>query len=168
MTGRRKSEICGLTWRDIDLEGRRVWFTVKGGQRQHTPLSGALVALVTALPRSNVIRERPYVFTTLHEDGERYRINATGGYTWKAWREAVEAAEIEDFRFHDLRHTFASRMLRQTGNLKLVSRLLGHSDVQITARYAHVLDDDLSVAMEAFSSASPETISRTIAKTPRK
>jgi len=62
----------------------------------------------------------------------------------------VIEAEIEDFRFHDLRHTFATRMLRQTKNLKLVSKLLGHTSVETTTRYAHVMDGDLAEAMDSY------------------
>jgi integrase len=70
------------------------------------------------------------------------------------WADAVKRAKIPDFRFHDLRHTFATRLLRQTGNLKLVSRLLGHTTIDTTARYAHVLDEDLEQALERFSPLS--------------
>ena len=66
-------------------------------------------------------------------------------------RKALADAGIPDFRFHDLRHTFATRLLRKTGNLKLVSRLLGHTTVETTTRYAHVLDGDLQSAMDDFS-----------------
>lgn len=156
MTGKRKSEICNLKWSDINHETQRIHFRVKFGKVHRFPMSAEIRALLSSQPKSNVMRERMFVFTYLGVDGERYSINPTGGHIWKLWREALAGAEIYDFRFHDLRHTFATRMLRQTGNLKLVSRLLGHSDVQTTARYAHVLDDDMSEAMEAFSSLNPE------------
>lgn len=65
------------------------------------------------------------------------------------WRKALEDAGIEDYRFHDNRHTAATRNLRSSGNLKGVSKLLGHSNVQTTARYAHALEE----AMRAVSIA---------------
>uniref|UniRef100_UPI0037511B05 tyrosine-type recombinase/integrase n=1 Tax=Cypionkella sp. TaxID=2811411 RepID=UPI0037511B05 len=67
---------------------------------------------------------------------------------------AMTEAGIEDFRFHDLRHTFASRLLRLTGNLKLVSRLLGHTQIETTMRYAHVLDEDLRTGLEGYAVTS--------------
>ena len=67
---------------------------------------------------------------------------------------ALTAAEIRDFRFHDLRHTFATRLLRQTGNLKLVSRLLGHTQIETTMRYAHVIDADLRAALDGYAVTS--------------
>ncbi|TNJ41558.1 tyrosine-type recombinase/integrase, partial [Phaeobacter sp. B1627] len=81
---------------------------------------------------------------------ERRRIRQNS-HLFGDFRAALGKAEIEDFRFHDLRHTFATRMLRATGNLKLVSRLLGHTSIETTMRYAHVLDTDLADAMNDFS-----------------
>ena len=159
-TGRRKAEVCGLQWKDVDLEAQRIWFSVKGGKRQSTPLTAGLRALLLPLPRSNVLRERTYVFTFAAADGERYRINSTGGYIWELWRAAVREADIPDFRFHDCRHTFATRMLRMTGNIAQVSKMLGHSTIETTTRYAHVLDDDLADAMERFTATSPDEKSR--------
>lgn len=160
MTGQRKAEICRLRWSDVNHETQRIHIRVKGGKTHRFPMNAEIRALLSAVPRSNVLRERPYVFTWLSEDGERYRIDPSGGHIWTFWREAVAAAEIEDFRFHDLRHTFATRLLRQTGNLKLVSRLLGHASIETTMRYAHVIDEDLAAAMDAFSACgkrpSPE------------
>lgn len=167
MTGQRKAEICLLRWNQVDLENRRIRFKVKGGKTHSLPISRQMLALLSSLPRANTPQERAYVFTYLSKDGERYRIDETGGYIWSLWRQALEEAGIEDFRFHDLRHTFATRMLRQTGNLKLVSRLLGHTKVETTARYAHVLDDDLAAAMEAFSVASPDEIPDALLNTQR-
>ena len=62
---------------------------------------------------------------------------------------ALKAAGIKDFRFHDLRHTAATRALRESGNLKVVQQLLGHADIATTARYAHAMTDDVRDVMEA-------------------
>ena len=71
--------------------------------------------------------------------GERYPITVSGVKT--SWRRLRKAAGVSDFRFHDFRHDFATKLLRKTGNLKLVQRALNHADLKTTARYAHVLDD---------------------------
>jgi integrase len=63
-----------------------------------------------------------------------------------AWRR--KGVTIEDFRFHDTRHTAATRLLRSSRNLKLVQKLLRHEDIATTAKYAHVDDHDLMEAME--------------------
>lgn len=73
--------------------------------------------------------------------GERYPFSKQG---WtRQWRAALKAAGIDDYRFHDNRHTAATRNLRSSRNLKGVQQLLGHTDVRTTSRYAHVLEDDV-------------------------
>ena len=64
------------------------------------------------------------------------------------WRRIRTAAGITDFRFHDFRHDLATKLLRDTGNLKLVQKVLNHADIKTTARYAHVLDEDVAVALD--------------------
>lgn len=153
MTGARQGSIIGLKWRDVDFAASRITFRLKGGKAMRFPMNREIRALLSAMPKSNVVETRAFVFTYLGEDGERRRIRKNG-HVFGDFREALRLAEIEDFRFHDLRHTFATRMLRATGNLKLVSRLLGHESIETTMRYAHVLDDDLASAMENFSALS--------------
>jgi integrase len=153
LTGARLATVCDLKWADIDHHERRILFRVKGGKQMRFPLSREVAALLSALPRATLPDHRDYVFTyedQLRKDRPRKRIVGSGGMM-QDFREALAAAEIRDFRFHDLRHTFATRLLRQTGNLKLVSRLLGHADVTTTTRYAHVLDQDLAEALDGFS-----------------
>jgi len=55
---------------------------------------------------------------------------------------------VTDFRFHDFRHDFGSKLLRETSNLKLVQKAMGHADLKTTSRYAHVLDEDVAAALE--------------------
>ena len=66
--------------------------------------------------------------------------------------EALTAAEIENFRFHDLRHTRGTRILRQTGNLAAAQKALAHKNIRTTLRYAHAFDDDVRKALEASES----------------
>lgn len=151
MTGARQAAIINLRWRDVDLDASSIRFELKGGGQMRFPMNHEMRALLTALPKSNILEHRQFVFTyPTEETGELRRI-PRNSHLFDDFREALTKAEIEDFRFHDLRHTFATRMLRQTGNLKLVSRLLGHTSIETTMRYAHVLDDDLHAAMADFS-----------------
>ena len=70
-------------------------------------------------------------------------------------------AGVTDFRFHDFRHTFASALLRQTGNLKLVQKALGHANIKTTTRYAHVLADEVGDAIEAMNQRRAERSAQT-------
>jgi integrase len=151
MTGARQATITGLRWTDIDLDRNRILFRLKGGKLINFPMNGEIRALLSALPKSNTIAHRSYVFTYLSADEVERRPIPKNSHLWEDFRQATTDAGIENFRFHDLRHTFATRMLRTTGNLKLVSRLLGHSSIETTTRYAHVLDDDMANAMDEFS-----------------
>lgn len=153
MTGARLSTIIELRWSDIDLDTGRMVFRLKGARTMRFPISAEIRAMLTTLPRSDQVADRPFVFTYLDHSSKkkpRRRIRQNS-HVFNDFRAAMAAAEIDDFRFHDLRHTFATRLLRQTGNIKLVSRLLGHTTVETTSRYAHVLDGDLADALDDFS-----------------
>lgn len=164
MTGCRISTMTGLLWSDVgDAE---IIFRLKGGETMTYPISREMRAFLSSLPKSNVIEARRFVFTRIDKQThERTRIVPKGGVFNAQFRKAVADAEIQNFRFHDLRHTFATRMLRQTKNLKLVSQLLGHKDIATTARYAHVLVDDMRAALDDFSPVSgtdPQTFPQSV------
>ena len=152
MTGARISTITGLLWRDVDLRHREITFRLKGDDMMIFPINAELAALLSALPKSNVIENRRYVFTRVCEQtAERIQIVASGGVFGTVWRKALLDAGIDNFRFHDMRHSFATRMLRKTQNISLVSKLLGHKDIATTMRYAHVLTSDMRHALDDFT-----------------
>tara|TARA_R110002049_G_scaffold23545_10_gene83676 strand:+ start:57611 stop:58687 length:1077 start_codon:yes stop_codon:yes gene_type:complete len=152
MTGARISTITGLLWRDVDMTHREITFRLKGDELMFFPINAELAALLSAMPKSNVMESRRYVFTRVDgHSAERIQIVASGGVFGTVWRKALLDAGIENFRFHDLRHTFATRMLRKTQNISLVSKLLGHTNIETTSRYAHVMTSDLRDAMDGFS-----------------
>jgi integrase len=74
-----------------------------------------------------------------------------GRERFSAWKRLRKTAGVVGFRFHDFRHDFGTRLLRETGNLKLVQKALNHSDIKSTLRYAHVLDSELVEAPERFA-----------------
>jgi integrase len=163
LSGKRRTEIITLRWADVDLAGQRATVTVKGGHRQTFPLSPKMLAIIKAQPKVC-----PQVFTYLckrrapdRKDrpgrivGERYPFSKQG---WvRQWRKALERAGIEDYRFHDNRHTAATRNLRASGNLKAVSKMLGHGDVTTTAKYAHALEDDVRAMLLATETGQAHT-----------
>jgi integrase len=88
---------------------------------------------------------------TGHRNGERLPLTYAGAKSeWQALR---KRAGIKSFRSHDVRHDFATKLLRKTGNLKLVSRALNHSDVKTTMRYAHVMEGEVADALQDLSSS---------------
>lgn len=70
------------------------------------------------------------------------------GYRDQGRRRARRQSGVDDFRFHDTRHTIGTRVLRKTGNLKIAQQLLGHTNISTTAKYAHAAIDDVREAME--------------------
>ncbi|WP_315920361.1 site-specific integrase [Mesorhizobium sp. SP-1A] len=150
LTGCRRAEIVGLQWKDVDFFNRE--FRVRGkGERDRTiPMTEAIFALLWALKDHH----KTAVFTYLvkrprpgAKRGTREPITTQGFKT--EWRRTRNRAKIENYRFHDTRHTAATRLVRATGNLKLAQKLLGHSEIATTSRYAHVTKDDLRAGMEA-------------------
>ena len=146
-----------LTWSQVDFDNREILFRTKskrpGGEVHTLPITQAMLVLLAEQRGGHPI----YVFTYVckrsrgqRRKGERYPFSKNG---WrKDWWRALEAAGIEDFRFHDLRHTAATRVLRDSNNLKVVQRMLGHSDIASTARYAHATTEDVRAAMESAQS----------------
>ncbi|MGB6948960.1 MAG: tyrosine-type recombinase/integrase, partial [Methyloceanibacter sp.] len=80
--------------------------------------------------------------------GQRYAMTVSGAKS--QWRRLCKKAGVENFRFHDIRHDVGTKLLRDTGNLKLVQRALNHADIKTTTRYAHVLDEEVANALEQF------------------
>lgn len=170
LTGARIGTVSGLLWDDLDMAEGSMFFRLKNDRVMTFPMSAEVRAILSALPRSNVMAHRRYVFTRVSQQtGERIPIVPNGGVFNTAFRKALADAGIEDFRFHDLRHTFATRLLRRSRNLKLVSKCLGHTMLETTSRYAHVLVDDMRAELEEFSPLSnsvpqnnPQTVKKRI------
>lgn len=149
-TGMRRNEQHRLRWQDVDL-GRGI-ITIpcsKHGEKRHVPVnSAAEAALRTLLTRTNGL---PYVCPG--RGGERDR-------DWERWFErCVRAAGVPGFRWHDLRHTFASRLVMAGVDLRTIQELLGHKSILMTMRYAHLAPAHLRDAVERL--AGQRTATRT-------
>ena len=131
LTGCRLGEILTLRWDDVDREAGELRLrNAKTGARMVplTPTAAAILAEMIPVPHS------PWVFTG--RKPERHLSQLT-----TYWRWVRERAGVEDVRIHDLRHSFASRALALGENLSMIGRLLGHTDIGSTARYAHLSRD---------------------------
>jgi integrase len=121
-----------------------------------TPLTEAVAAILEPLKGHHAESVFTYVCRRPkagHRKGERLPLTYAGVKSeWQAMR---KRAGVKGFRLHDVRHDFATKLLRKTGNLKLVSRALNHTDVKTTARYAHVTESDLSEALQGLSLSRP-------------
>ncbi|WP_407123158.1 tyrosine-type recombinase/integrase [Bradyrhizobium sp. STM 3561] len=89
--------------------------------------------------------------------GQRYPMTYNG--TKAAWQLRARAG-VQDFRFHDFRHDFGTKVLRETGNLKLAQKALNHRDIKSTLRYAHVLDEDVADAVERVAKSQKKSQSK--------
>jgi integrase len=155
LSGCRMQECLDLTWRSVDLNNRQMRIKGKGSKTRTVPISSGLHALLTAeraitdrIPQPD---EAVFTYIVQRADhaprGSRLPIEKEGLKI--TFRRAVANAKVIDLHFHDLRHTCATRLLRATGNLRLVKDLLGHEDMKTTLKYAHVTTDDLRAAMNA-------------------
>jgi integrase/recombinase XerD len=137
-TGMRAGELLTLTWSKVDLDRREVRLEdTKSKRPRVVPLTDRAVA---ALVASRYVHEGPYVFTNPNT-GHRYTTLK------KAFHGACRRAGITDFRFHDLRHTFASWAVQNGMDLYRLSRILGHATLQMSTRYAHLGTDQLHEAV---------------------
>jgi len=131
-TGIRWGELAQMDWADLDFDGATITVrgeTAKTTKTRHIPINAkALKSLKTWKKVSG--GEYGLIFPG--EDGKR-KDNAN-----KAWSGLKERAKIINFRWHDLRHTFASKLVMAGVDLNTVRELLGHSDIKMTLRYAHL------------------------------
>jgi integrase len=143
-TGLRRGELFNLRWTDLDLQTK--WLTVvgatsKNGQTRRIPLNDEAHEVLTEWHnQAGVVTRDVFVFPG-QEGGRLTDIH-------KAWGTLVEKAGITNFRFHDLRHHFASRLVQSGVDLNTVRELLGHADIAMVLRYAHLSPGSLATAVE--------------------
>ena len=127
-TGARRGELLSLRWNDIDLIKQVAYVqNTKNGEARVLPLTTDVInelqffnqndsSLIFA---SKITPSKPYVFN-------------------KPWKRAVDESELIDFRFHDLRHTTASYLAQNGATLLEIADVLGHKQIEVTKRYAHL------------------------------
>lgn len=147
-TGMRSEEQFGLTWGQVDLPRREVRLTgTKNGTSRTVPLSDKALQIIQSLPRHIKL---PYVFWYRPQGSKD--VDTAKRYTslQRPWKQALKAAGIEDFKWHDLRHTFASWAVQRGADMYKLQVVLGHKSPQMTQRYAHLRSDDLHEIAQLF------------------
>lgn len=128
-TGMRRGEVLGLTKENLDGNWVRLWKT-KTGKARSVPLT----------PKARTLLETHVPFEIKSHQVHRF---------WAKVREDVGLSKDAQFVLHTLRHTTATRMLKKTKNIAMVQRMLGHSNITTTLRYAHIDDQDLLEAVNS-------------------
>ena len=147
-TGMRKGEILNLRWENVDM--KRATIQVASGTDGHTknyetrsvPMNRSLREVLEKHPRRI---DTPFVFS-----GPSGKPFSKTNYHFGR---AVKKAGIAHVRFHDLRHTFASHLVMKGVDLRTVQELLGHKDLRMTIKYAHLAPDHMRKAVEVLDSA---------------
>jgi integrase len=143
-TGMRRGELFSLTWSAVDLDAGIVTIvaeSAKSGQTRRVPLNTEAVnVLTTWRKRQGDDAADGLMFPGA---GGARLTNIT-----KSWAGVVKAAKLRSFNFHDLRHSFASKLVQRGTDLNTVRELLGHSEIKTTLIYAHLAEGNLRAAVE--------------------
>lgn len=141
-TGMRKGEILSFTWRCVSLENKKITLLdTKNGKKRYIPINSMLMKELEKLDKNKISE---YVFANP-------ATNTRYADLMGAFPAICKLAKIEDFRFHDLRHTSATRMVGAGVPITMVKDILGHSDIHTTMRYAHAITEQSLEAVEALS-----------------
>ncbi len=142
-TGLRRGELLALEWSDINLDARMLTVrreNAKSGKQRHVPLNAEALAVLTQWASQTA------------GSGSVFGVASVKS----GWGSLLAAAKVENFRFHDLRHHFASRLVMGGVDLNTVRELLGHADLAMTLRYAHLAPEHLAAAVEKLAASQHE------------
>ena len=134
-TGLRKGELLSLDWSDINKQARMLTVRpehAKSGKQRHVPLNAEAMIVLRQWASQSAGTGSVFGITGMKS----------------SWEKLLVAAKITGFRFHDLRHHFASKLVMAGVDLNTVRELLGHSDITMTLRYAHLGPEHLAAAVE--------------------
>lgn len=138
-TGLRRGELTALTWEDVNLDARMLTVraaAAKSGRSRHVPLNNEALAILVQWRR-----QQP--------TGRLFPVRSFK----TAWGALMTAAQIENFRWHDMRHDFASKLVMAGVDLNTVRELMGHADLKMTLRYAHLAPAHLAEAVAKLEAA---------------
>ncbi len=140
-TGARRGEIMGLRWKDVDLKaGRAILHETKNSERRALALTSLALELLRQHAKVRQF-DSDLVFPDPRDGSKPWPLESR-------WRKALKMAEIEDFRFHDLRHSAASYLAMNGATTAEIAAVLGHKTLQMVKRYAHLSDQHVSSVVE--------------------
>ncbi|RUP10313.1 tyrosine-type recombinase/integrase [Hyphomicrobium sp.] len=157
-----------IRWSNVHWHANRIETIGKGGHPVRTPITESLLAILERCRGKHPEFVFTYVAKVTRKDkktgqqwekGKRYPITYEGAKT--QWKRLRGRAKVKNFRLHDLRHDVGTKVLRETGNLKIAQKLLNHRDIKTTAKYAHVFDDDLRDALERVAKSQKKSQKKT-------
>jgi len=140
-TGMRRGELFDLKWSAVNFDTKTITVagaTTKTSDTRHIPMNKETIGVLDAWKKQ--VSESPYVFPG--QGGGRFEDVKS------AWLKLLERAQIDGFRWHDMRHDFASRLVMAGVPLNTVRDLLGHADIKMTLRYAHLAPGTKAAAVE--------------------
>jgi integrase len=157
-TGMRQGEIMGLTWDDVDLhQGRITLLETKNGEIRVVPLVGKALDLLKAKDKARSEEKVRRIDTNLLFPSKvkksNPKVKKSKPMDLRApWLSALKKAKIEDFRFHDLRHSAASYLAMNGASLAEIAEVLGHKTLQMVKRYAHLSEAHTTSVVESMNS----------------
>ena len=154
-TGLRRGELFALRWEHVDFTTNVLTIPrTKAGRTRHVPMNAEVRAILET--RESRLRSS-YVLARTTGDRPLHSQN----FVNRIFTPALQRARIDDFRWHDLRHTFASRLVMRGIDLRTVQELLGHTDVRMTLRYSHLSPAHLLHAVETLGQSRTGTATST-------
>jgi integrase len=145
-TGLRQDELLSLEWSRVSLLRKTILIQeTKNGKPKTLPLNRIALDVINERSKIKSIKNDLVFF-----DSNGKKINPHSLRT--SFYRVMRKAGIKDFRFHDLRHTFATRLAQAGVDLYKISKLLGHKDIKMTQRYAHHCSDSLRDGVEILDS----------------
>ena len=143
-SGMRQAELMGLKWQDVNLkDGFLILHETKNGEKRRVPLSGLALSL---LQEHAKVRRLDSQLLFPSNANPQNPIDLR-----KPWLNALKAAEITDFHWHDLRHCTASYLAMNGASLAEIAEILGHKTLQMVKRYAHLSDGHVSSVIESMN-----------------
>lgn len=139
ISGARKDEILSLKWSDVNLYlddnlGHGILHHTKNGEQRTIAIVGPALSVLREMERNRGTSD--YIFAPTRYDSLSGHANIN-----HAWYKALQGAGIDDFKFHDLRHTAASNLATNGATLNEIADVLGHKTLQTTKRYTHLSDE---------------------------